>query len=112
MGILSEDMTRVVQEQRLGFVATVSPDGTPNLSPKGTTAVDEDPSRVAEFLRAYEEQGTTMIAEAGTRARAVVRVRVEYAAPLVSPGYDWVESEEEMRAHWWLHFEELERSRS
>ena len=32
-------MKRVVEEQRLGFVATVSPDGTPNLSPKGTTAV-------------------------------------------------------------------------
>jgi hypothetical protein len=29
----------VVAEQRLGFVATVCPDGTPNLSPKGTTAV-------------------------------------------------------------------------
>jgi len=32
-------MKRVVSEQRLGFVATVCPDGTPNLSPKGTTAV-------------------------------------------------------------------------
>src|ERR1041384_5675832 len=39
MGILTEDMQRVVREQRLGFVATVCPDGTPNLSPKGTTAV-------------------------------------------------------------------------
>jgi hypothetical protein len=38
-GILTEDMKRVVREQRLGFVATVCPDGTPNLSPKGTTAV-------------------------------------------------------------------------
>jgi predicted pyridoxine 5'-phosphate oxidase superfamily flavin-nucleotide-binding protein len=32
-------MKRVVREQRLGFVATVCPDGTPNLSPKGTTTV-------------------------------------------------------------------------
>lgn len=133
MGILSEDMKRVVREQRLGFVATVCPDGTPNLSPKGTTAVNdddhlifidirspgtvrnlrtnpavevnvvdpivrkgyrfkgraevvEDAARVAEFLRAYEEQGTTMMAEAGKRARAVVLVEVEHAAPLVSPG--------------------------
>jgi predicted pyridoxine 5'-phosphate oxidase superfamily flavin-nucleotide-binding protein len=38
-GILTEDMRRVVREQRLGFVATVCPDGTPSLSPKGTTAV-------------------------------------------------------------------------
>jgi len=39
MGIITADMKRVVEEQRLGFVATVSPDGTPNLSPKGTTRV-------------------------------------------------------------------------
>ncbi len=39
MGILTDDMKRVVEEQRLGYVATVSPDGTPNLSPKGTVAV-------------------------------------------------------------------------
>jgi hypothetical protein len=42
MGILAEDMKRVVREQRLGYVATVCPDGTPNLSPKGTTAVWDD----------------------------------------------------------------------
>ncbi|HEY7126462.1 MAG TPA: pyridoxamine 5'-phosphate oxidase family protein [Ktedonobacterales bacterium] len=42
MGILTADMQRVVNEQRLGFVATVCPDGTPNLSPKGTTAVWDD----------------------------------------------------------------------
>jgi uncharacterized protein len=42
MGILTEDMKRVVNEQQLGFVATVCPDGTPNLSPKGTTAVWDD----------------------------------------------------------------------
>src|SRR5262245_12828331 len=39
MGILNDDMKRGVGEQRLGFVATVCTDGTPNLSPKGTTAV-------------------------------------------------------------------------
>src|SRR5215207_674861 len=35
-------MRRLVAEQRLGFVATVCPDGTPNLSPKGTVAVWDD----------------------------------------------------------------------
>jgi predicted pyridoxine 5'-phosphate oxidase superfamily flavin-nucleotide-binding protein len=39
MSLLTEDMKRVVREQRLGYIATVCPDGTPNLSPKGTTAV-------------------------------------------------------------------------
>lgn len=42
MGILTEDMQRIVREQRLGFVATVCADGTPNLSPKGTTTVWDD----------------------------------------------------------------------
>jgi predicted pyridoxine 5'-phosphate oxidase superfamily flavin-nucleotide-binding protein len=42
MGILTDDMKRIVREQRLGYIATVCPDGTPNLSPKGTTAVWDD----------------------------------------------------------------------
>ncbi len=42
MGILTADMKRVVAEQKLGFAATVSPDGAPNLSPKGTMAVWDD----------------------------------------------------------------------
>jgi predicted pyridoxine 5'-phosphate oxidase superfamily flavin-nucleotide-binding protein len=37
MGLVTEDMRRVLDEQQLGFVATVTPDGKPNLSPKGTT---------------------------------------------------------------------------
>ncbi|HEX2174262.1 MAG TPA: pyridoxamine 5'-phosphate oxidase family protein [Dehalococcoidia bacterium] len=51
MGILTEDMKRVVREQKLGFVATVCPDGTPNLSPKGTTAVWDDDHLVFANLR-------------------------------------------------------------
>ena len=39
MPTLTEDMQRVVREQRLGYVATVCPDGTPNVSPKGTLTV-------------------------------------------------------------------------
>ena len=39
MAALDDDMRRVVLEQKLGFVATVCPDGTPNLSPKGTTTI-------------------------------------------------------------------------
>ena len=35
-------MKRIVLEQRLGFHATVCADGTPNLSPKGTTSVYDD----------------------------------------------------------------------
>jgi uncharacterized protein len=39
---LSQLMQRVVREQRLGFVATVTADGRPNLSPKGTTRLWDD----------------------------------------------------------------------
>ena len=43
MSVLTEDMKRLVREQRLGYVATVSPDGSPNVSPKGSmTVLDED----------------------------------------------------------------------
>lgn len=49
--ILTEDMKRVVREQRLGFVATVCPDRTPNLSPKGTTTVWDDEHLVFADIR-------------------------------------------------------------
>ena len=42
MGILTDDMKRVVQQQRMGFMATVCPDGSPNLSPKGTATIWDD----------------------------------------------------------------------
>jgi uncharacterized protein len=50
MGILTDDMRRIV-EAELGFIATVCPDGTPNLSPKGTTAVWDDDHLVFADLR-------------------------------------------------------------
>lgn len=40
--MLTGDMRRIIEEQRLGFVATAAPDGTPNVSPKGTFAVLDD----------------------------------------------------------------------
>jgi uncharacterized protein len=42
MGLITADMRRVLDEQQLGFVATVTPDGRPNLSPKGTTKAWDD----------------------------------------------------------------------
>jgi uncharacterized protein len=41
VAILTDDMRRLVDAE-LGFVATVCPDGTPNLSPKGTIVVLDD----------------------------------------------------------------------
>jgi predicted pyridoxine 5'-phosphate oxidase superfamily flavin-nucleotide-binding protein len=143
---LDQDMRRVVQEQSLGFVATVCADGTPNLSPKGTTTVWDDEHLVFlhihsagtianlaanpavevnvvdpltrrgyrfkgrgevlwdgpghdEVLEAYRrERGTDT-----SRVQAVVLVRVESAAPVVSPAYDTGATEAELVARWRDH---------
>ncbi|HYH12529.1 MAG TPA: pyridoxamine 5'-phosphate oxidase family protein [Thermomicrobiales bacterium] len=41
-GVITPAMRALVDRQRLGFVATVNADGTPNLSPKGTVVVRDD----------------------------------------------------------------------
>ena len=51
--LLTDDMRHVVTEQSLGFVATVCPDGTPNLSPKGTTAVFDDDHLVFAHIHSH-----------------------------------------------------------
>jgi len=131
MPILTEDMKRVVREQTLGFVATVCPDGTPNLSPKGTTTVWDDdhlvyadlasPGTAANLAAnpAVEVNVVDVVTRTGyrfkgrgevhvdgpvfeevvafykrdrqlapSRVRGVVIIRVETAAPLISPAYD------------------------
>jgi len=40
--MLTQEMKDLIALQRLAYVATVSPDGTPNLSPKGTLTVWDD----------------------------------------------------------------------
>lgn len=42
MGILTLDIRDFVNRQKLGYVATVCPDGSPNLSPKGTIRAWDD----------------------------------------------------------------------
>src|SRR6185436_16705515 len=42
MAILTQQIKEFVKQAKLGFVATVCPDGTPNLSPKGTLTVWDD----------------------------------------------------------------------
>ena len=125
-------MQRVVGEQRLAYVASVCPDGTPNLSPKGTTAVWDDEHLVFAHLHSPQtvaniEAGNTVVEvnvvdplvrkgyrfkgpatvhrdgptfEAGAafymersglerhRIAAIVLIRVDEAAPVISPAYD------------------------
>ncbi len=42
MGLITNEMRNLIEHQKLGYVATVSPDNTPNLSPKGTLSVWKD----------------------------------------------------------------------
>jgi predicted pyridoxine 5'-phosphate oxidase superfamily flavin-nucleotide-binding protein len=143
---LTVRMKRVVEEQALGFVATVSSDGTPNLSPKGTTSVWDDehlvflhlcsPNAVANLARnpgveinvvdpilrkGYRFKGTGRVltegvefenvchffeARRGTRrerVKAAVLVKVESAAPLVSPAYDDGTPEDVIVSRWARH---------
>jgi uncharacterized protein len=143
---LDDDMQRVVREQSLGFVATVCPDGTPNLSPKGTTVVWDDehlaflhlhsPGTVENLRtnpaievnvvdpivrKGYRFKGEAEVLTEGdvhdavlewfarergtdvSRAQAVVLVRVDAAAPLVSPAYDTGATEAEVVARWREH---------
>ncbi len=51
MVILSEKIQEFVRIQRLGYVATVCPDGTPNLSPKGTVTVWDENHLIFADLR-------------------------------------------------------------
>jgi hypothetical protein len=78
MGLLTAEMKRVVEEQRLGFVATVCPDGTPNLSPKGTTAVWDDDHLVFANIRS---PGTL------ANLRQNASVEVNNVDPFVRKGY-------------------------
>ena len=143
---LDDDMRRVVREQSLGFVATVCPDGTPNLSPKGTTIVWGDshlaflhicsPGTVANLAtnraieinvvdpilrKGYRFKGEAEVLIAGelhgevlewfrrergtdiSRAEAVVMVRVDEAAAVVSPAYDTGATEADVAARWREH---------
>lgn len=42
MAVLTEEMKRLIRDQRLGYVATVAKDGAPYVSPKGSLTVLDD----------------------------------------------------------------------
>jgi uncharacterized protein len=51
MAIITDDMARMIAEVRLCYVATVTPDGKPNLSPKGSLrVVDGDRLAFADIM--------------------------------------------------------------
>jgi predicted pyridoxine 5'-phosphate oxidase superfamily flavin-nucleotide-binding protein len=71
-------MRRVVAEQRLGFYATVCEDGTPNLSPKGSTYVLDDEHLFFADIRSPQTV-------ANVRRGSLVEVNV--VDPLARKGY-------------------------
>jgi predicted pyridoxine 5'-phosphate oxidase superfamily flavin-nucleotide-binding protein len=77
-GGLTEEMQRVVLEQKLGFVATVCPDGTPNLSPKGTTTVWDDDHL---FFADIHSPGTVR------NLRENSSIEINVVDPIVRKGY-------------------------
>ena len=78
MGILTDDMKRLVDGQQLAFHATVCPDGSPNLSPKGSTRVWDDDHLF--FADICSPQTT-----ANVRAGSLIEVNV--VDPFVRKGY-------------------------
>jgi uncharacterized protein len=76
--MLTADIKRLVSEQPLGFVATVSPDGTPNLSPKGTFAVIDD--RTLAFADVRSPQTVRNL-------KANPQLEVNFVDPFVRKGY-------------------------
>jgi hypothetical protein len=148
MPILTEMMKRAVAELNLCYVATVTPEGRPNLSPKGSLEVWDDdhlifadmasPVTVANLernpfieinivdpfsRRGYRFKGQATVLREGevfetVRRRlrerhgprlpvnGVVKVRVEAAAPVVSPAYmvDPTATEADIRRQWMTRY--------
>ena len=75
---LTPDMQRVVLTQKLGFVASVTPDGRPNLSPKGTTTVFDD-----EHLMFADVVSPGTVANIATNPN----VEINVVDPIVRKGY-------------------------
>src|SRR4029079_746480 len=78
MGILTQEIKEFVKQTKLGFVATVNPDGTPNLSPKGTTTVWDDDHLVFADIHS---PGTT------ANLRLNPHVEVNVVDPFARKGY-------------------------
>jgi predicted pyridoxine 5'-phosphate oxidase superfamily flavin-nucleotide-binding protein len=76
--MLTTDMKRIICEQRLGFVATVNADGTPNLSPKATFVVLDHSTIAFGDLRSP----STL-----RNVRARPAVEVNFVDPFVRKGY-------------------------
>ncbi|MEV4603453.1 pyridoxamine 5'-phosphate oxidase family protein [Amycolatopsis sp. NPDC049253] len=97
MPAISQEMTDVIEEAKLMFVATVRPDGTPNVSPKGSVRVldpdhlifmDIASLQTVENLRhqlAIEVNVVDFIARKGFRFRGTAEV-----LDAGHPDFEWI----------------------
>ncbi|MGV9803079.1 pyridoxamine 5'-phosphate oxidase family protein [Mycobacterium sp. NPDC003449] len=109
MNLIDDDMRDIVNSAKLAFVATVNPDGSPNLSPKGSVRVYDDdqvafmdiasPGTIAnlsannrmeiaviDFLRrrGYRFSGTAELHRAGSAVHTWLQ---QWLLDLNGPGY-------------------------
>lgn len=76
--MLTPDMKRVIAEYPLGYIATASTDGTPNVSPKGTFFVVDDTTIAFAEVRSP----TTL-----RNLQANPRTEINFVDPFVRKGY-------------------------
>ena len=78
MAALTADMKRLVTDYPLGFYATVCEDGSPNVSPKGTTCVWDDDHLCFAAIRSPRTVANIRRGSA---------VEVNFVDPFVRKGY-------------------------
>ena len=84
MGILTDEMKRVVTELQLCYAATVTPDGKPNLSPKvrsPSSATTNWVSPISRHPAPLRTSGTTPLSNSTSSTRLPVGVFDLRAAP-------------------------------
>ncbi len=151
MGILTEPMLALLRREGLSYVATVRPDGTPNLSPKGSTiALDDETLAFADvesprtirnlvvnpaieinvvdpFVRkGFRFRGNAQVLRSGTQywevmerfkaagadvrgIRAIVIIKVAFAAPVLAPIYSRGAEERAVKELWTGYRDRLRR---
>jgi uncharacterized protein len=153
MGILTNDMMRVINEQQLGFHRDCLSRRHAESLPKGTTAVWDDehlifadicsPNTIANLRqnpvveinvvdtlsrKGYRFKGVATIVSEGPQFEELldfyrkrgstsvkhhfILVKVDRAAPLISPAYDNGQSEAQVTTRWRSYWEELWNRRS
>jgi hypothetical protein len=76
--MLTADMKRVIQQQRLGFVATTGPDGAPSVAPKDSFVVLDDETIAFGNVRSHDAI-RNLIADQ--------RIEINFIDPFLHKGY-------------------------